>query len=68
MNSNPVANMQQLVSHWNTLMPKETNTKKRRRDESDNVSEQTQTIAQGNTTSTYKHSQYHYTNTWPQNF
>jgi hypothetical protein len=31
---NPVSQMQQLVSHWNTLMPK-TTSKKRRRDDSD---------------------------------
>ena len=34
--SNPVANMQQLVSHWSTIMPPPTNSKKRGRDSANN--------------------------------
>tara|TARA_B110000091_G_scaffold214073_1_gene265675 strand:+ start:1720 stop:1941 length:222 start_codon:yes stop_codon:yes gene_type:complete len=34
--SNPVANMQQLVSHWSTLMPPGRKSKKRGRENVDN--------------------------------
>jgi len=51
MNTNPVSNMQQLVSHWNAIMQPKTSSRKRRRDE-DTQPTRPKTLNAGYTTST----------------
>ena len=61
--------MQQLITHWSSLMPdQKIATRKRRRDDTEDVTEQTQTVRQQTHSITKsennnsQHSQYHYTN------